>query len=243
MVLVKALPHAGKKHGETVCCAGVTLQGEWRRQFPIPFRRLQEKFSRWDIIEYEYIFPKDDKRPESRRVQVDSIKVIKNVPTGERAAFLSPVLVASTSVAADRGQTLALIRPKKVRFKWKLKTEREISEERQAYHEAARQESFFDESLAALQPCPFAFKFNYEDEKGKPHESTCDDWETAATFFKFEREYGKEAALEKMKKIFEHEYPSKGMAFGMGVHSRYPDIWLLVGVLRLDEPHQLSIGL
>ncbi len=68
-VLVKALPHAGKRHGEAVCCAGVTADGEWRRQYPIHFRKLQTQFSRWDWIEYDWITPTgEDRRAESRRV-------------------------------------------------------------------------------------------------------------------------------------------------------------------------------
>lgn len=243
IVLVKALPHAGKKHGETVCCAGVTEQGEWRRQFPIHFRRLRSKFSRWDIIEYEYRFPENDKRPESRRVQEDSIQVIRKIPPKERAPFLASVVVQSTEIAAARGQTLALIRPKKLQFKPKKKTLEELSAEQSAYRDAASQGSFFDKELAELQPCPYAFKFVYEDELGGSHTSTCDDWETAAMFFRFEKEYGEQITLEKMRRTFEIDYPSKGMAFAMGVHSQYPKIWLLVGVLRIDDSPQASLDL
>ncbi|MBF0353841.1 MAG: hypothetical protein HQL43_01215 [Alphaproteobacteria bacterium] len=243
IVLVKALPHAGRKHGETVCCAGVTEQGEWRRQFPIHFRRLQSRFSRWDIIEYEYRFPESDKRQESRRVQEDTIQVIRKIPSKERATFLASVVVRSTEIAAARGQTLALIRPKKLQFKPKKKTPEELSAEQVAYREAASQGSFFDKELAELQPCPYAFKFVYEDELGCSRTSTCDDWETAAMFFRFEKEYGEQKTLQMMQKTFEVDYPAKGMAFAMGVHSQYPKTWLLVGVLRLDDTPQASLDL
>lgn len=241
IVLVKALPHAGSKHGETVCCAGVTEKGEWRRQFPIPFRRLQTKFKRWDIVEYEYRLPENDKRPESRRVQEDTIRIVRSVPEKERAQFLASVVVPSTSVAASKGQTLALIRPRKIQFKAKKKSPGELVAEQQAYRLAASQTSLFDKELAELQPCPYAFKFIYEDEAGIAHTSTCDDWETAAMFYNFEKRIGEKDALAAMKKTFEIDYPEKGMAFAMGVHSRRQEQWLLVGVLRLDEPLQHSI--
>lgn len=243
IVLVKALPHAGKKHGETVCCAGITERGEWRRQFPIHFRRLSEKFARWDIIEYEYRIPKDDKRTESRRVQEDTIVVVGDVPSKARANLLNPVVVSSTAVAASRGQSLALIRPQKVRFSAKKKTAKQMEAERQAYSEAARQGSFFDKELSELEPCPYAFTFEYEDEDGKSHISTCDDWETAAMYRNFARQYGEPETLAKMKTTFERDYPARGMAFAMGTHSKYPDVWLLVGVLRLDVMTQMSLGL
>ena len=67
---------------------------------------------------------------------------------------------------------------------------------------------------------------------------TCEDWETAATFYKWERSLGATAALDQMGVVFNEEYPAKGMAFAMGTHSRHPDQWLLVGVLRLDPVPQ-----
>lgn len=243
VVLVKALPHAGMKHGETVCCAGITDHGEWRRQFPIHFRRLQQKFSRWDIIEYEFRTPKDDKRPESRRVQEDTIHVVGSVGARERSSLLAPVIVSSTGAAAVKGQTLALIRPRDVAFAAKKKNLKEIGEEKAAYQEAAKQGSFFDKALAALEPCPYAFKFDYQDSDGGSHMSTCDDWETTAMFRRFSKQYGEAKALDLMKRTFEKDYPQKGMVFAMGTHSRYPDVWLLVGVLRVDETSQLPMAL
>src|SRR5690242_17431107 len=67
IILVKASPHVSQKYGETVCCAGVTLAGEWVRLYPVTFRRLDDakKFKRWDHIRFKWRAPKDDRRPES----------------------------------------------------------------------------------------------------------------------------------------------------------------------------------
>ena len=75
LMLVKALPHVGERHGEMVCCAGVTLDRKWRRQFPIKFRELgDEKFKRWQWIAYDWREPgSDDRRIESQRVQEGTI--------------------------------------------------------------------------------------------------------------------------------------------------------------------------
>jgi hypothetical protein len=119
LVLVKAVPHAGERQGETVCCAGVTATGEWRRQYPIHFRRLRDnKFKRWQWIEYDYMLPQGDKRTESRRVQEDTIELGDTMPSGKRAGFLDRVIVPSVEVAAARNQSLALIRPVHMRFHW-----------------------------------------------------------------------------------------------------------------------------
>jgi hypothetical protein len=160
----------------------------------------------------------------------------------ERARLLNPIVVPSTAVARDRGQSLALIRPRNIAFKAGKKSKADLLDEQRAYREAASQGSFFDKDLAALEPCPYAFKFVYSDEQGGAHESTCDDWETAAMFRNFSRQYGEERAIALMKQTFEKDFPKRGMAFAMGTHSRYPDIWLLVGVLRLDVPDQLGLA-
>ena len=161
----------------------------------------------------------------------------------ERAKFLNPILSPSTKKAAEQEKSLTLIRPKKSKFFWKMKTERELREEREAYRAASRQLSFLDKELAALVPCPYQFKFDYETEDNTRHQATCDDWETAAMFYGFQRRYGTERALAEMDRVFNCTYPTKGMAFAMGTHSRFPDVWLLVGVIRLDDVSQLSLGL
>ncbi len=244
LILVKALPHVGKGHGEIVCCAGLTPEGEWRRQFPIRFRYLSgdRKFKRWQWVEYSWRKPKDDGRPESRRIEEDSIEPQTLMPVAQRARFLSPVIVDSTDVATSRGQTLALIRPTDVRFSWRQKTKTEVENERQTYAIAAKQLSFLDEELSALKPCPYEFRFDYR-AAGAPHRHTCLDWETAATFYRRRKELGEERALTSMKKTFNEDYPSKGMVLALGTHSRRPAQWLLVGVLRLDEDYQVPLDL
>jgi hypothetical protein len=243
LVLVKALPHAGQKHGETVCCAGVTSDGEWRRQFPIHFRRLKEKFARWDWVEYDFVVPRDDQRPESRSVQEDTLHVVGRMPERDRANFLRKVVVPSTGEAAARGQTLALIRPRDVRFYWSKKTTKEIETERGAYADAAKQRSFFDDDLAALEPCPYAFKFDYRTDDGATHQATCDDWETSAMFYRQAMKYGADGALSRMDRTFNVDYVARGMAFALGTHSKYPSTWLLVGVLRLDKSDQMALAI
>ncbi|MFC0386772.1 hypothetical protein [Muricoccus vinaceus] len=240
--MVKALPHVGQSLGETVCCAGVTLDGQWRRQYPIHFRLLQKQFTRWTWIEYDWIAPSGvDRRRESRRVQEHTIQVCGEMPRRERAGFLDSVITASTKEAASKGMSLTLVRPVKSRFRSKAKTAAQIAEERQAYQAAASQKSFLDPDLIALDPCPYAFHFDWTDADGKSHKSTCDDWETAATFYRFEKTLGAKGALHEMGQIFNERYPAEGMVFAMGTHSRYPDSWLLVGVLRLDRVTQLDL--
>lgn len=89
-------------------------------------------------------------------------------------------------------------------------------------------------------PCPYRFRYKYETDDGL-REGTCQDWEIEATFFNWSRQYGEKLALEKMQELFGTEYPAKGMLLAMGTHSRYPDVWLINGVVRLDDIMQPSL--
>lgn len=241
LVLVKALPQVGEKYGETVCCAGLTQDKQWRRLYPIRFRQIDTQFKRWQWIEYDWRKPSDDTRWESRRVQEDSISLTTSIPTKERAAFLSGALVPSFQHAEDKGNSLALIRPQNPHFYWKEKDATQIEEERRSYEWAASQHSLFDKELKALTPCKYEFRFSFSDAHG-PHDHSCQDWETTAMFYRFRREYTEQKALDIMTTTFNDDYPSKGMAFAMGTSSRWP-IWLLIGVIRLDELSQLGFDL
>jgi len=165
------------------------------------------------------------------------------MPERERTQFLNRFLVSSTKIAESAGKSLAIIRPQQSEFFWKQRTQSDLAKERAAYKAAAKQLSFFDHQLASLNPCPYEFKFKYWTEDGIKHVATCDDWETTAMFNRFQKEYGTDRALAEMERVFNREYPTRGMAFAMGTHSRFPDVWLLVGVIRLNKISQLSLAL
>lgn len=244
-ILVKALPQRSAKHGETVCCAGVTPQGEFKRLYPVRFRHLKEgsSFNRWDIVDFKYGPPPQDRRRESCRVFEDSIVVGKKLSSTHRAAFLNPLVVPSVKAARDRGDSLALIRPKETRFFYKRKSAAQVEEERESYRLAAAQKGFFDEDLAALEPSPFEFKFRFRDED-EPHEYSNGDWEAHAMFYN-ERQRGRpeQEVLDWMDHRFNVEYPAKGMLFAVGNQMKRPQVWQLLGVLRVNETKQAALPL
>ena len=90
--------------------------------FQSRFRHLKGKnsFDRWDWVDFRYTKPTHDIRHESCRVHEDSLTVNGKLPRSERAAFLKSLILPSIKVAVERGQSLALIRPKNPRFTYKL---------------------------------------------------------------------------------------------------------------------------
>lgn len=238
--MVKALPQPSKQYGETVCCAGVTAQGNWKRLFPIRYRHLsgEASFARWDWVKFRYRRPTSDTRIESCHVFEDSIEIDgKLASKQEQTRILTPLIVGSGKAAQAAGQSLALVRPRNSRFIAKPKTREELAEEREAYRRAAGQTSMFDKELAELEPSPYDFRFRFEDEAGK-HDYQNGDWETHAMFWLQCKRSNATHALQWMNEVFNGEYPKKGMVFAIGNQAKRPQTWQLLGVIRLDEQVQ-----
>lgn len=234
---MKAIPRPSVKHGEVVCCAGITGNREWRRLFPVRFRMLREnKFERWQWVSYNSRSPTSDKRPESRHVFEDTITPKRKIKESERADFLQPLIMPSAKNAAEKGHSLTLVRPQHVKFSWRKKDQRTLDREREEMQKAVRQRGLWDEDLKAFDPPPYHFMLRFKDQDGW-HSHTCGDWETVATLYRQGRQYGEDAALQHLDKMYNQQYPDKGMALALGNMAKKPKTWLLLGVLRLDRPN------
>ncbi len=251
IILIKAQPHRSSNYFETVCCAGVGRDRRWRRQYPVPFRILKEdqKFKRWQWIEYDYVKPRNDRRAESQKVISKSLVTRGEMRASERANFLAPLVLASLRQADERRDSLALIRPNSIKLSAIAKSDVELESESRKHAKLAAQLSLLEEDEVAepLKPCRMQFHLSWTDQDGKSHRQECDDWETAAAFNKFEREYGERRALEILKEKYEDQYLKSGLVLGFSTHTRRnlenntSNQWLLVGLIRLDKTEQGSL--
>lgn len=246
-ILIKAQPHRSSKYFETVCCAGVGRDHKWRRQYPVPFRILEDsqKFARWSWIKYRFVKSDGDPRTESQKVIPESVVVGEKIRRTERANFLQPLVRASFADADSRRESLTLIRPLELELVATEKTESEVQSEAQKHKELADQLSFFDKTARPMKPCAMRFVVNWKDQDGKRRSHECDDWETSAAYNRFEREYGRSPAITILKEKYE-EYFRSGLVLGFSTHSRRnvefgaANQWLLVGLIRLDQTQQGS---
>ncbi|MBE7183710.1 MAG: hypothetical protein INR68_04810 [Methylobacterium mesophilicum] len=240
VILVKAAPRVGAKHGETVCCAGIDEGGRWVRLYPVIFRTLDDakKFGRWDIVEYDWKLPKGDSRSESRRVEHASLEIISTLKRESRRQFLAKHVVSNLDGLIEAGKSLALLRPTNPKFLIEKKSVDAFEQERGLFREWHRQEleglfGHLSKDIVPYQPSPYAFKYQYE-MNGKVREGTCQDWEIEATFLKWSKLYGERDTLQKMTELFGVEYPKAGFVLAMGTHRAYPQ-WLINGIIRLDH--------
>jgi hypothetical protein len=172
----------------------------------------------------------------------DSIRLQGFVPPRERPKFIEPFIRGSVEEAASEQASLSLVRPIESRFTWKRRSADEIGAERAAYNEAARQHDLFDDDLAAIEPCPFAFGLKFRDATGW-HDHHCEDWETEAAFWGLSRRYGERAALAHLDREYNERRPSKGLVLAMGNMAARPQTWLLLGILVVPhaEPDLISL--
>jgi hypothetical protein len=157
------------------------------------------------------------------------------MPERERAEFLDPLIVESVAQAEERGDTLALIRPRQTTFRWRKKSPAVVAQEKLLYQAAADQHSFFDKELAAIEPSPFDFRLSFLDATGRHHHS-CSDWETTAAFWRLSKKYDPNVALDHLNEMYNSLYPEKGMVLALGTMAKRPKTWLLLGIIRLDPP-------
>ncbi len=163
--------------------------------------------------------------------------MVRKMTQRAREGFFDRLFRDSITAAADLGESLTLVRPKSLRFRWREKNAADLNEERKRRARTMKQGSLFDRELEAIEPCPFDLSMAFDDEAGK-HEMACGDWETAAAFFNLRRRYGDEQALEHLRSTYEDEYSSRGVALALGTVKKRPSQWLLLGIIRLDETTQ-----
>ena len=244
IIIVKASPQLGDKHGETVCTAGITRTGEWVRLFPIQFRTLEQaqQYARWDVVDYRWRAPKNDRRSESRRVEHDTLQVTGKLAVKDRFGLVDPMVKSSLNDERAAGRSFAFIRPSVRKFVIEPLEANLLAEEQRRFDAYAGQGNLFMKALHPYRACPYKFSYEYEFADGR-RTGRCQDWETEATFFRWRQDYGEADALRRMQHRWGKELPAKGLLFAMGTHSIYPDTWLINGLVQMSEFGQLSLGL
>lgn len=87
-----------------------------------------QRFKRWNVIQFDYRTPSDDNRPESCRVYEGSVSVVGHFQNpNERARLISRAIVSSEKEAVAKGHSLAIIEPRDVRFHYKKRAFEEIT--------------------------------------------------------------------------------------------------------------------
>lgn len=244
-ILVKAFPQHSEKHEETVCCAGVTDNHRLIRLYPITYRRLakEHQFNRYDLIQALSTKASNDNRPESYRVDHDSIQVIERGKLTDEAKVRLWQPHITTSLAAlqeehrTAGRSLGIIKPDpgSLRFLWKDAEHEEQEDTRSV------QASLFEAPLRPLKPPELTFFYRYTS-GGAEHTQSIQDWEVQATFLNYQRDYGsREKALEMMAQEYGQNIPGRNLHFIMGNMAKRRWQFIIIGLLRSGlDPAELA---
>lgn len=244
-ILVKAFPQHSQKYEETVCCAGITDDDRLIRLFPIAYRRLQKahQFDRFDLIEAVLTKASSDPRPESYRVDHDSIRVIdrgKELSDESKVRLWRPQVVQSLNVLEEQNRaserSLGIIEPDvgTLNFYWREAKAQEKQDTE------GMQASLFDKPLRPLSPPEFVFGYKYAS-SGRLHSHTIQDWEVQAAYIAYLKRYqSRDEALRMLEQEYGAHIPTRNPHFIMGTMKLHPRTFILIGVLRTGlEPEEL----
>jgi hypothetical protein len=257
LIVTKTYPSPSADHRETTCVAAVNRIGELRRIFPVPYRLLDgaSQFQKWEWIQARVSRPNGDHRPESRRIDTGSIERSNNVVPikdgdwSARTKWLEPHIVPGFTALEQRRQstseTLGVLRVSRIR-------ELRITPVKDAdWTEADKiklsQDGLFDtieiKRRPPLRKLPFDFHYEYEcvDPDGKPDISThkLTDWEIGALYWTCIKSYGPKGWEAKFRHRLETEFAKKDLLLLMGTIHRFPDQWLIVGIVYPPRPGQV----
>jgi len=207
LVTVKAYPNPSKKYGETVCVAGIDLgTGKWIRLYPIQYRDLEDekKFKKYSIIEIKAHKAPDDTRPESFKVDADSIKVLEWYDTKAKDGWekriqavlptISPSYCDIQKACEDTSTSLGMFKPHRIGFSHKTVKLQNEAERDICY----AQLSFYNKSKQAVEEIPFDFRYQFfchgkDDCPG--HDLPIIDWEIGQSYRSWRYQYKDEDVL------------------------------------------------
>jgi hypothetical protein len=255
LILCKTYPSPSARYVETSCVAGLDDSGQLIRLFPVPFRLVEDpqKFKKWQWINARVVRSRDDRRPESHRISVDTIELEgEPLPRDhdwvERRRVLAGLEVfndfdALRTAQQDRGVSLALLRPSRLAALdiTKVGNPEWTDDEVAKLMQDQMQGSLFDEAdeqrtLKLLKKLPFDFHYHYECTVGgetRVHKHKLVDWEAGALYWNVHRKPDWQAAF---RHKFLTEFADKDVLFLMGTIHRFPDQWMIVSVLYPPKP-------
>lgn len=241
LILVRTYPVPAQKEVEVSCTAAVTADGQWLRLFPVPYRFLEEdrRFKKYQWIDVNVQRAKHDPRPESYKLDPDTIQIQGFVSSSdawrERRRVLRPLvrpsMCAIRRTREEHGSpTLGLFKPAEIRRliiepvspDW---TPTELSYLR-------REDMFRTGPVTQLEKVPYEFRYEFRcSEPGCPgHTMMCTDWEMGQAYRRWRREYGKDWEA-KFRNRFEHEIINRyDTHFYVGTIHRHPNNWIIVGL-------------
>lgn len=249
LILAQTNPTLSHKYTETVCTAGIEEISpncyQWIRLYPIKKRYLSEnqkyKKYQWISCKLNECDRNRDKRPESRKVYIDTIKPENEISTGKNRDWIDrrhillhsglPIIRRITDLlegAKKNEFSLCLFKPEKiVSFFAKEQRTEFTPEELEIIEEARNDEQLlepdYDFKKVNFSKIPYNFKCHFRDIEGKSSTLSVLDWEMSTLFRKALRKKGNKELAKKDTLDQYNEFIEK------------KDVYLILGTRHKDH--------
>jgi hypothetical protein len=244
LIATKTYPSISTKYQETVCTAGILLSEEenplqWIRIYPIRYRYLDfdKRYPRWAIVSAKIKRNDQDYRPESSKIDDNSLEIIRKIDTTnnwqERKSLVLSLQFRSIADIQAQGKSLGIIKPKSIERFFSKKTSREWNQKQQT---VLNQLDLFEPNID-LEKIPYQFVYQFTDEDNVPHKYSISDWEIMELYRKCRDRSqlsGLEAeqyALEKVRQKLEDDFlESKDLYFIVGNLKNHAKSFMIIGL-------------
>jgi hypothetical protein len=193
LILVRTYPVPAQRDVEVSCTAALTAEGQWMRLFPVPYRFLDEdqRFKKYQWIDVDVQRAKNDPRPESHKLNPDSIEIKGSVPSSggwrERRRLLRPLMRPSMcAIRREREEngspTLGLFKPAEIKRLVIEAVSPAWTPQELLY--LTREDMFRAGPATELEKVPYEFRYEFRcsDEGCPGHTMMCTDWEMGQAY-------------------------------------------------------------
>ncbi len=182
-----------------------------------------------------------DPRPESYRVDEDSIRIVKlgnNLKSEDKVRLWSKHIALSLKELENQNKSehrsLGIIKPDLGSLRFKIEEASKSGKEEQDVANLVyqTQSSLLEDPLKPIKQPKYNFRYQFTCD-GHPHNHLIHDWEVQAAFINYTRQYGSEyKALEMMENEYQNNIPNHNLHFIMGTMIARPHQFIVIGLLR-----------
>lgn len=263
LVAVKTYPTLSFKYDELVCTAGFLEDGSWIRIYPVPFRKLDTRYKKWQWIELDLVKNDSDHRKESYRpydyenITLGEIVDTKNDWAERKKYALHKVYSNMDELIKEAqdpeiGTSLAVFKPTEIiDFVWEPCAKEWDEKKVKAIYQRALQGNLFDTEeerevkrhFTIVDKVPYEFSYVFKSEDGKVRKLMIEDWEVGALFRQCVEYYKiseEEACIKVKEKYFDEFAKKKDLYFFLGTTKRYHSFaknpFIIIGTFSPPHP-------
>lgn len=189
----------------------------------------------------ELFRPSSDTRPESFKVNEDSIGIVRRGKDVSRRAkvelwrpFVTESLSALEAAQKTTGQSLGIVKPDPGSVRFHARPLAQANDEERAAAESIHsQQLLLEEPLKNLPRSEYVFSYGFTS-GDRPHKMQIHDWEVQAAWINYRQRYG-DKAMDHLRMMYAQTFPSQHLHFLMGTMAARPSQFMIIGLLRTTE--------